>query len=50
MDIGVHTSAAGSMSLLVNEEQDEGQAEDAHDAGACGQRSGRDICNRRAQR
>lgn len=50
MDIGVHTSAAGSMSLLVNEEQDEGQAEDAHDAGACGQRGGRDICNRRAQR
>lgn len=37
------TSAADSLSLLVNEEQDEGQAEDAHDAGACGQRGGCDI-------
>lgn len=44
------TSAADSLSLLVNEEQDEGQAEDAHDAGACGQRGGCDICNRREQR
>lgn len=48
--VPVHTSAADSLSLLVNEEQDEGQAEDAHDAGARGQRGGRDICNRRGQR
>lgn len=50
MGVPVHTSAADSLSLLVNEEQDEGQAEDAHDAGARGQRGGRDICNRRGQR
>lgn len=49
MGVLVRTSAAGSLSLLVNEEQDEGQAEDAHDAGARGQHGGRDICNRRAE-
>lgn len=46
----VHTSAAGSLSLFVDEEQDEGQAEDAHDAGTRGQCGSCDICNRTAQR
>lgn len=41
---GVRTSAADRLPLLVNQDQDEGQAEDAHDAGARRQRSGRDIC------
>lgn len=45
---GVRTSVADRLPLLVNQEQDEGQAEDAHDAGACCQCSGRDICNSRA--
>lgn len=39
----VSTSVADRLPLLVNQEQDEGQAEDAHDAGACCQCSGRDI-------
>lgn len=41
---GVRTSAADRLPLLVNQDQDEGQAEDAHDAGARRQRSGCDIC------
>lgn len=45
----VHTSAADRLSLLVDQEQDEGQAEDAHDAGARCQCGGRDICNIRGQ-
>lgn len=45
----VRTSAADGLSLLVDQEQDEGQAEDAHDAGARRQRGGCDICNRREQ-
>lgn len=45
----VRTSAADGLSLLVNQEQDEGQAEDAHDARARRQCSSRDICNTRGQ-
>lgn len=41
---GVRTSAADRLPLLVNQDQDEGQAEDAHDAGARRQCSSRDIC------
>lgn len=44
----VRTSVADRLPLLVNQEQDEGQAEDAHNAGARCQRSGCDICNSRA--
>lgn len=40
---GILTAVGGHLPLLIDQEQDEGKAEDAHDAGTCSQGGSRNV-------
>lgn len=45
----VLTAVGGHLPLLVDQQQNEREAEDSHDAGACGQGCSQDVCKGKRQ-